>query len=633
MHIHKLRKKIKKKKEGNYLTKKNIIRKLYLNEDEFRKLCIFKGIYPKDYKEIPLKYRKKFYKHKIFYTRNDYLKLSHEKIIQDFRKIKIFLRKYKKFKIVMEDEARSKNIVSNFPKYKLDHIIKERFPVLSYAVEQLDDSLSAVIAYSLLPSNEKLGIKNNLVKLCEDLKNHFHYYIYKTKKIKKAFISVKGYYLQAEILQKKVTWIVPHIYTPYLSKSIDFRLITTFIEYYVSLLKFVLYKLYKLDNLQYPPEENETLKNEKFKHLAYDPYFISIYEAKKNDLEKKKEKKDNKCSREKQRKIKKKGICDKEKENDNALVVNKKNKVNSKKNDDHKDNDKIVPKSLQNDKKAQSEKENKNENNEILKNNEENENKNTPVKHNINDEDNINELFKNYIFYIHNDMPFYILSIIILSCGGQICWKNLYSPFKYESKKITHEIVEAHESIILNEFKYKRNIIQPQYVFDCLNRRKILPCSDYSIDKNLPVHLSPFIEDDNYKNFVKKEEYTINKMLIKNEGNEEKKDSNENDDDEILNSEDELNDAILENHRNVALNNQIELENEDKDTDAIKKKKDLNIYNIKNLKKQEELQRNKIALSKKKRKLYSRIERAEKKQNSKVEKFLKKAKNKKGKNK
>lgn len=136
MHIHKLKKKIKKKKEGKYLTKKHILRKLFLNEEEFRKLCIFKGIYPKDFKEIPLKYRKKFYKHKVFYTRNDFLKLSHEKIINDFRKIKIYLKKYKKCKLTLEDFTRSKNIVANFPVYKLEHIIKERYPILSYAVDR-----------------------------------------------------------------------------------------------------------------------------------------------------------------------------------------------------------------------------------------------------------------------------------------------------------------------------------------------------------------------------------------------------------------------------------------------------------------------------------------------------------------
>lgn len=186
MHIHKLKKKIKKKKEGKYLTKKHILRKLFLNEEEFRKLCIFKGIYPKDFKEIPLKYRKKFYKHKVFYTRNDFLKLSHEKIINDFRKIKIYLKKYKKCKLTLEDFTRSKNIVANFPVYKLEHIIKERYPILSYAVDHLDDALSCIIAYSQLPSNHKYGIKNNMVKTCEMLKDHFHYYVYKTNRIKKS---------------------------------------------------------------------------------------------------------------------------------------------------------------------------------------------------------------------------------------------------------------------------------------------------------------------------------------------------------------------------------------------------------------------------------------------------------------
>ncbi len=37
--------------------------------------------------------------------------------------------------------------------------------------------------------------------------------------------------------------------------------------------------------------------------------------------------------------------------------------------------------------------------------------------------------------------------------------------------------------------------IQPQWVFDCVNRRRLLPIDDYSPGASLPPHLSPFTEE------------------------------------------------------------------------------------------------------------------------------------------
>lgn len=636
MHIHKLKKKIKKKKEGKYLTKKHILRKLFLNEEEFRKLCIFKGIYPKDFKEIPLKYRKKFYKHKVFYTRNDFLKLSHEKIINDFRKIKIYLKKYKKCKLTLEDFTRSKNIVANFPVYKLEHIIKERYPILSYAVDHLDDALSCIIAYSQLPSNHKYGIKNNMVKTCEMLKDHFHYYVYKTNRIKKAFISVKGYYLQAEILKKKVTWIIPHIFTPYLDTSIDFKLISDFIEYYIALLKFVLFKLYKLDNMLYPPKQDNDLKNEKLAHLSYD----KDYSTNENNI-------DINMNQELQSK------CNVNTNEDlNTCQEKTKEKNHKSDNNPHEHTTNIDNNNFNNIHLQYNCDLNKNEgknltNNIIHKNSEADNGHVHPDDHiDIDEHNKLKELFKNHIFYIHNDMPFDVLSIIILSCGGKISWNSRISPIHYDDNNITHEIYEKDKNTIhLNnpENEYKRIHIQPQYIFDCLNEKNILPCSDYLTEKeNLPVHLSPFIEDENFKNLVKKEEYTINKMLNQKIKEEQYKDfSKENnnifkspnykEEEEEENDDRETANLILNNKRQAALNNQLERENEDinqlKENDTILNKQtdQTQILKTQNLKSQEqEIQRHKIVLSKKKRKLFARIDMAQKRQKATIDKFMKK---------
>ncbi len=50
-----------------------------------------------------------------------------------------------------------------------------------------------------------------------------------------------------------VTWIVPHPFTYGIPYNVDFRVMLTFIDFYEVFLKFVLFKLYALSGMAYPP--------------------------------------------------------------------------------------------------------------------------------------------------------------------------------------------------------------------------------------------------------------------------------------------------------------------------------------------------------------------------------------------
>lgn len=83
--------------------------------------------------------------------------------------------------------------------------------------------------------------------------------------LKKAFVSIKGIYYQAEVLGQTITYVgifvfnylVPYRFPPQLPLDVDYRVMCSFLDFYLTLLKFVNFKLYSSIGLQYPPAEPE----------------------------------------------------------------------------------------------------------------------------------------------------------------------------------------------------------------------------------------------------------------------------------------------------------------------------------------------------------------------------------------
>ena len=86
-------KKIAKGKKGEksqYLTRSKAIRKLQLSLKDFRRLCILKGVYPREPK-------KKFEgTNKTYYHIKDIKILMHDKLLSKFRDLKAHAKKFKK---------------------------------------------------------------------------------------------------------------------------------------------------------------------------------------------------------------------------------------------------------------------------------------------------------------------------------------------------------------------------------------------------------------------------------------------------------------------------------------------------------------------------------------------------------
>ena len=88
------------------------------------------------------------------------------------------------------------------------------------------------------------------------------HYVIESKSLRKVFVSIKGYYYQAEIMGQTVTWIVPHSFAYDRPQGVDFRLMSIFVEFYTTMLGFVLFRLYHNLNLQYPPSLSGIIKED-----------------------------------------------------------------------------------------------------------------------------------------------------------------------------------------------------------------------------------------------------------------------------------------------------------------------------------------------------------------------------------
>jgi pescadillo protein len=104
----------------------------------------------------------------------------------------------------------------------------------------------------------------------------------------------------------------------------------------------------------------------------------------------------------------------------------------------------------------------------------------------------LKNLFKGFVFYISREVPNEVFGLAILSCGGLFGDESDNTAFEENDERITHYVIDRPaEFVTMNENK---EYIQPQWIFDCINSKRLLPVSEYTPGKKLPPHLSPFYE-------------------------------------------------------------------------------------------------------------------------------------------
>jgi len=407
------------------------MQKLQLNLKDFRRLCILKGIHPREPRNRKRAQKGDMTKIKTMYHEKDIRFLLHEPIVWKFRDFKVFLKKLKKA-YAKGNENAAERLKSNKPRYSLDHIVRERYPTFVDAIRDLEDCLCLCFLYATFPKNPKTPVE--MVGLCRRLCIEFMHYVIESKSLRKVFVSIKGYYYQAEIMGQIVTWVVPHNFAYSHPQGVDFRLMSIFVEFYTTMLGFVLFRLYHNLNVQYPPSLSGTIHDNSTENEP---------DAGDDEVQRERVAALNQC------------LARTVVESDEIEIDNIETGAE--------DPSKLEAARIEAEK----------------------------VK-------KLQTLFKGLKFFLGREIPREPLVFMIRSFGGQVSWDNTASPgstYQVDDTTITHQICDRPRDTV--DMKHiERFYIQPQWVFDSINHRDMLAVHKYFVGEPLPPHLSPFISEE-----------------------------------------------------------------------------------------------------------------------------------------
>lgn len=379
---------------------------------------------------------------KLYYLIRIYFHLIKSKLLI----FQIFNRRTNRDRAI-RDFQNLKRRLNAFPDLKLDHIVKERYPTFMDAIKDLDDCLTLLFLFSTFPSLKFVPREQSA--LCRRLTIEFLHAMIASKSLRKVFISIKGYYFQADIKGQKVTWIVPHYYPfqPQSKSDVDFKVMSIFVEFYTIMLGFANFRLYHSLNLTYPPQFPKQIGQDDGIEFSNEQSFVSERIAALNiDL------------------LKTDPTAQEEEEEELDIDL------------------------LASDADSEKIKKMKQEAVEVKK---------------------LKTIFKGLKFFINREVPREPLVLIIRSFGGKVSWdKGLFagSTFDETDETITHQIVDRPQ---VSKQYMSRDYIQPQYVFDCVNQMTLLPVNKYFIGAVLPSHLSPFVDPDREEVYIPLEEKAL----------------------------------------------------------------------------------------------------------------------------
>lgn len=303
--------------------------------------------------------------------------------------------------------------------------------------------------FAALPATEGERVQVERIHNCRRLSHEWQAYISRTHSLRKTFISVKGIYYQAVVDGQKITWLTPHALQQVLTDDVDFNVMITFSEFYEALLGFINFKLYHSINVKYPP-----ILDPRLEALAAELYALYRCITAGSRIP----------------------VADPHA----ASSGTEANQI--KENDSRADESEIRLAQLQHQLPG-------NEPGSLMH-----------LMEDTTEVDDVDEetkecksLFKNLKFFLSREVPRESLLFIIPAFGGAVSWEGDGSPFQESDEDITHQIVDRPTQ---GHMFLSREYIQPQWIYDCINARIILPTEAYLVGRIPPPHLSPFVDNE-----------------------------------------------------------------------------------------------------------------------------------------
>eukprot|EP01134_Creolimax_fragrantissima_P001577 CFRG1577T1 len=465
----------------NYISRNQALRKLQLSLPDFRRLCILKGIYPR---EPANKKSVKGNTNSTYYYTKDIKYLQHEPLLHKFREFKTFVKRVNKA-IGKRDDDTAERLDEQKPQYTVDHLVKERYPAFVDALRDLDDALCMLFLFRVMPRSGR--VKASIVSDCERVSREFMNFVIESGSIRKVFLSIKGVYYQAEIMGQTITWIAPYNFNQKVPDDVDFRVMLTFLEFYTTMMGFVNYKLYNSINIHYPPALDVSRESADAGLGS-----LVLEKAEKKDTKSEDEGTTNEVvsvdvdidvngDTEAMRVDSKKRIATigqaldkiansgKDEEDDDAAINTGAAEVQ----DDANELDCFVAVG---------------EGSDEIDGLEE-------AREAERERNHIRSMFSSFKFFLNREVPTESLEFVIRSMGGRASWGRLHESvsgaYAEDDATITHQIVDRPG---VDTTKHQRVYVQPQWVYDCINAKKVLPVEKYAPGAVLPPHLSPFVE-------------------------------------------------------------------------------------------------------------------------------------------
>ncbi|PFH33062.1 BRCA1 C Terminus (BRCT) domain-containing protein [Besnoitia besnoiti] len=564
---------------AQYMTRGQALKKLQLPLSSFRRLCILKGIYPRDPR------KKKKGNDKIYYHTKDVLHIAHEPLLETFRQLKATNKKVRRA-LGRKEMQLAKRYARSKPAVRLHHIVRERFPTLSDAVADLDDALSTICIFAMLPADSRRGVKAEYCIKAGQLLDEFLLVATQQRALRRVFASIKGYYFQVQFLGHAVTFLMPHQFKQEMPEEVDFRVLSTFFELYSATLHLVIFKLFLLAGLAYPPTATKREAVRRKHRIGKDeaaaikalaagrlppqqrglhgdgPWGMAGWrypilqarrtrdvqgtagesapvegQTKKTATDQvhkhagKATRGESANPREDGEEAERSGATDEqegeeEEESDEGAGPSSEADAESEGDEDpEEEDDDDVGETAQ-----PSEEGDRAEDSDETEDADADE-KPSAAKHTAEGLQQsegaasvcgvqphaVQQLFKGCVIFLSREVPLLPFAFMVRSCGGELGWQGPGSPFLEDDSSITHHVVDRPLECMRRMENSQRDYVQPQWVMDSINTGIQLPIHLYAPGKPLPPHLSPFV-DDRKEGYVPKQRDVLDRLVAERKG-------------------------------------------------------------------------------------------------------------------